>query len=149
MEKPVVTNQKIITPDIQKNQEQVVPNLSDVVEKKTVLKNFRIPKIILVAFITVTVFTSIYFSIIYYKRNFTPGSILTRSLGNLIKNNSIKYEGVIKLSFSYANKEEQLNLSDLEIYTLIKRSMSDTHEVVVQGEHFPVIDLNHVLSLSY
>ncbi len=135
MKKPAETNEEKTASDIQNIQARAYRVFIESVRRKIIVNNFRLPKIAISVFIAVAFLTSVIFSVIYYGRNLTPAAILDRSVGNLLESKNIDYNGVIKLIFSHADKEEKLDLGDLEIYSLLKRSVSDSHEIIVQGEH--------------
>lgn len=89
MDKPEATDQKATLPSSQDGQAKRSPDQNVTVIKKVNLKNTRILKVILPVIIIFSVFTLLIFSVIYYKRDFTPSAILTRSIGNLVKNKNM------------------------------------------------------------
>lgn len=88
-----------------------------------------------IGILCILIFSVITFLIIFYKRNFTPDAILNRSFKNVLADKNFKYDGTVKLTFLYADREESVNVSDLEIYSLLKKPTADYYETVVQGKH--------------
>ena len=46
-----------------------------------------------------------------------------------------KYNVIQKVAFIYEGKTANLNLNDVEEQTLLKRSLSDKHRIVLSGDH--------------
>lgn len=76
-----------------------------------------------------------FFLVSYIKQNFTPDAILKTALMNVKNEKHIKYDTDIKMAFSYANKDEKINVSDMEVYSLLTKSSSDKYEIKLTGEH--------------
>ena len=70
----------------------------------------------------------------YYKNNLSSDAILKKTLFNLNSNKNFKYNGNIKLTFISRNTQDNLDLNEIEIYSLIKRSNSENHDISVQGD---------------
>jgi hypothetical protein len=71
---------------------------------------------------------------LYYKNNLSSEAILRKTLLNLSSNKNFKYNGTVKLTFSSRDVQKNLDLNEIEIYSLVKRSNSDNHEISIQGE---------------
>jgi len=97
---------------------------------KVLLKSLSV--ILLVCFFAAGIIYGIY----YYKSNFTPSSILERAVKNMLSAGGVNYKINSKVVFSYKGDEQKLNVSESEIYTVLKSSVSDSHEIKVIGNHY-------------
>lgn len=136
MEKQMTSNLKEISIDIKGEQKKIVPGTNFIAEK--VARDVK-AKIFLRILAVVIIITSlagiVFFTLSYYKLNFTPAAILRRSVVNFINRRNVDYKGTIKITFSYKDKQEKLSINDIEIYSLLKRSGADNHEVEITGNH--------------
>lgn len=88
-----------------------------------------------IAFLIFTFIAVGYFILDLLLRNFTPQAIFTRSLTAFGELKEYKYNLILKVAFIYEGETANLNLNDVEAQTLLKRSLSDKHRIILNGDH--------------
>lgn len=135
MDKSNVQTQKDVPPKLADNQKKSSPGVSDIQKvKKGVLGNLG-RKAILISAVFLIFAAAVIISILYYQNNFTPNVIVKKAVANLVKHGGVKYNASAKLTFQYADTEEKIDLNGLEAYSLLKKTVANNHEMVLQGEH--------------
>jgi hypothetical protein len=135
MDKSNVQTQENIPIRLTDNREKSPPLGSDpqIIKKRPHVKPDR--KIVLIFVVVLIVATAFVSSVLYYRKNFTPDTIVRKAVANLIKQRDVTYNATTKLTFQYADTEEKINLNGLEAYSLLKKTVANNHEMVMQGEH--------------
>lgn len=134
MEKRISSDNKSMPdPGIGKN--NIPKTSSELAKKDRKPKYFRAVKTVLIVALLFIPIGIGFLIFSYYKLNFTPSAILKKSVVNFINKKNVDYDGTIDLTFSYADKEEKFSVNDVEIYSLLKKSVSDSHSVKIFGRH--------------
>ena len=136
MEKQAASSTKESSADRQNYKIDDLLKKSSAVEKeKQNSKYISFFRIIFIIILAVFLAGIVFFAFSYYRLNFTPAAILRRSIVNFIDKKNVNYKGNIRLTFLYKDRQEKLSINDIEIYSLLKRSASDNHEVEIAGSH--------------
>lgn len=118
----------------EKAEVQEKPSTPENVPSSAKSKN-RTFRLLIVLILLLLVISTILFSVFYFKKNFTPKAILIKSLQNFKNGKYVKYDTDVKMTFSYANKDEKINIGDMEVYSLLSKNTSDKYEIKLSGEH--------------
>lgn len=134
MDKSAVDNKTNISPADTDTKKAFSPPQAESLPVKKRLSN-KTKNIIIVCTGFFTLLSALTISLVYYRRNFTPNMIVKKAVANLIKQKKATYNATARLTFQYADKEEKIDLNGLEAYSLLKKAVSDNHEMTIQGEH--------------
>ena len=113
-----------------------IPRLQNNIDRRSSLETkSKAPVYFWIAILIFTFIAAGYFVLDLLLGNFTPQTILTKSLTSFEGLKEYKYNVILKVAFIYEGEMANLDLNDVEAQTLLKRSLSDKHRIILNGDH--------------
>ncbi len=75
------------------------------------------------------------YSFILFRQNKTPDAVVKKALSIFFNKKNVSYNTDIRVNFSYASDTGDILLNNDEIYSLVRRSSSDSHSLNINGTH--------------